>query len=181
MRHPFICNKNNSALIVIDVQKALEQAISEFALVKANSQKLVTIAQMLGIPCVVTEQNSSKLGKTVLNLPENTPTIEKLSFSACMEGEFIAHLKSLGVNQLVVAGTEAHVCVLQTCLDLLHLDFDVFILTDAIASREPENKKCAIEQLSKAGAVATTLEMVVFQWLEKAATEEFRKILPIIK
>lgn len=184
MRHPFICQKTQTILLIIDEQAGLSPVISEFAEVVNNTEKLLKGASLFDIPVVFTEQNPEKLGATDPSLAHFMATscnIEKIHFSACLESNFIESLSRFNRPQIVVAGTEAHVCVLQTCLDLLAADFKLFIVDDAIASRNSHHKNIATKQLTQAGAIITCTESVLFQWLEKAGTEQFRALLPLIK
>ena len=99
----------------------------------------------------------------------------KTHFSACAELGFIDQLKAYGKKQIIIVGTEAHVCVLQTCLDLVQSGFEVIIIQDAIGSRNLEHKKLAVEQLRQAGAVISCAEIVIFQWTKQAAIPTFKK------
>jgi len=90
-------------------------------------------------------------------------------------------LRASGRQQVILTGTETHVCVLQTALGLREAGFDVYLVADAASSRTPENRQAAIDRLRAAGVGIVTTEMVLFEWLHRAATEEFRTLLPLIK
>ena len=107
--------------------------------------------------------------------------MEKITFSCLGAADFAARLSALGRTQAVVCGAEAHVCVLQTALDLRARDRRVFIVADATGSRDPANREAALARLSQAGATVVTTEMVLFEWLKRAGTEDFRALLPLIK
>ncbi|XQF94373.1 isochorismatase family protein (plasmid) [Pseudoalteromonas espejiana] len=109
------------------------------------------------------------------------PIFNKTHFSACNEHRFLKSIASYERPEVVVIGTEAHVCVLQTCLDLLAKGFKVVIAADAIGSRNKRHKKIAIEQMRDAGAIISSVETIIFQWTKKAATSKFKEILKIIK
>ena len=184
MRHSFICQKKQAILLVIDEQAGLAPVITDFAVVVENTSKLLKAASLLDIPFIFTEQNPSKLGRTSPELKSficSTNMYEKMHFSACVEPGFIHMLAEYQRPQIVVTGTESHVCVLQTSLDLIAAGYQVFVVEDAIASRNKQHKALAIKQLSAAGAIVTCAESVLFQWLEKAGTTQFRTVLQLIK
>ncbi|WP_404343819.1 isochorismatase family protein [Pseudoalteromonas mariniglutinosa] len=184
MRHSFITQKQQSALLVIDIQAGLEKVISEFNAVVANTITLLNAADTLQVPVLFTEQNPTKLGATASLLTEKrqTPLLcEKMHFSACLANDFLPQVAQLQRPQLVIVGMETHVCVLQTCLDLLAEGYQLFIVADAVASRNTAHKAIALSQLQQAGAVITCAESVVFQWLEQAGNDEFRSLLKTIK
>ncbi|TMO44003.1 MULTISPECIES: isochorismatase family protein [unclassified Pseudoalteromonas] len=184
MRHSYICQQSQAMLLIIDEQAGLAPVIDDFTNVVQHTATLLNSAKLLAIPYLFTEQNPSKLGHTSEELvpfitAENC--YHKIHFSACLENDFNHKLADFRRAQVVVTGTEAHVCVLQTCLDLLAAGFQVFVVEDAIASRNQNHKKLAIKQLSAAGAIITCTESVIFQWLEKAGTDQFRALLQLIK
>ena len=140
--------------------------------------------RILDRPIFVTEQYRKGLGDTVSEivgaLGEITGT-EKLAFSACGAGGFLVGLRRAKVAEVVLCGIEAHVCVLQTCLDLLEAGFSVFVVADAISSRTAQNRELAIQRMRDAGAVVTSVETVLFELLERAGTEEFKQVLALVK
>jgi nicotinamidase-related amidase len=107
--------------------------------------------------------------------------MEKLAFSACGASGFVPALESKQVADAVLCGIEAHVCVTQTCLDLLDKGFGVFVAADAVSSRTPENYRCGLERMSAAGAVIVSTEMVLFELLGQAGTAEFKQVQGLIK
>ena len=108
-------------------------------------------------------------------------TVEKITFNACKEPEFIEKISSSGRNKIILTGMEAHICVLQTCLGLLEAGYSVNVANDAVCSRKTDNYMTGIEFMRDAGAVITSTETILFQLLEKAGTEEFRNISKRIK
>lgn len=149
-----------------------------------NTVRLIQGAKILQVPIVTTEQYPKGLGRTVTQIAEavggQTP-LEKLAFSACGALGFVSHLRERGLSDILLCGIEAHVCVLQTGLDLIAEDFRVFVVADAVASRAVENQQLALERLRAAGAVIVSTEMALFELLEQAGTAEFRQILELIK
>jgi len=180
----FKLKKEDTALAVIDVQEKLIVAMDEeiYADMLSNSMKLVKGAKILGMPVVCTQQYTKGLGNTVAELAENIDGyIEKVSFSCCGEDSFVKTLKEKGVKNVVVAGMETHVCVLQTVLDLLSEGFNVHVAADAVCSRSDFNWQVALDMMSQAGAVITCAETVLFMLLEKAGTPEFKEISKLVK
>ncbi|MDZ7760608.1 MAG: isochorismatase family protein [Desulfovermiculus sp.] len=183
-RHRFVATREDSLLLIIDVQTAMLKAIAGGEEIVQHSKQLIQAAAMLMVPILITEQYRKGLGGThpaVLKHIESPRIFPKEHFSACLEKDFVPTVRSLGKQKIVVAGIETHVCVLQTCLDLLHAGFEVHLAADAAGSRRGENRDLAISQLRQAGAVISSAEIVIFEWAKRANTDEFRKILPIVK
>jgi len=184
MRHEYIARREDSLLLIIDLQEAMLKAIPACEVVLGKAGQLIEAAQVLGVPIAVTEQYKKGLGGThpqILQKIEAPNIFCKEHFSACLESSFLPAMDSLYKRQVIVAGTETHVCVLQTCLDMIKAGFQVHLAADAVASRRVENRDAAISQLRQAGAVISSVEMVIFEWAERANTEEFRKVLPIVR
>jgi len=180
----FRLRREDAVLVVIDVQERLAAAMAERERVEANALRLVRLAHLLGVPVVATEQYPKGLGPTVAGLRgelgDRAP-IEKLTFDCCGEPGFLAAVGALGRRTLLLAGMEAHVCVLQTALGLLGRGLGVHVAADAVCSREAENARTGLELLRDAGAVVTCTETAVFQLLGRAGTAEFKAALPLIK
>jgi len=183
-RSEFVATREDSLLLVIDIQQAMLRVIDRWETVAGKTKQLIQSANVLEVPILLTEQYKKGLGIT---LPELTQEIkspqvfQKEHFGACLEKEFIPTIQSANRKKIVVVGMETHVCVLQTCLDLIRAGFQVHLVADAVASRVDENRDIAIELLRQAGAVISSTEIVIFQWACRANTDEFRKILPIIR
>jgi nicotinamidase-related amidase len=174
----------NTALAVIDIQERLLPAIFEGEQVVQNTLRLIKGARALQIPVLVTEQYKKGLGATTPEIAAEIAgftQMEKVAFSACGAADFEAALKAKKVSDVILCGIEAHVCVSQTCLDLLDNGFRVFVVADAISSRSAENQRIGIERMRAAGAVIVSAEMILFELLEKAGTEEFKQILTLVK
>jgi nicotinamidase-related amidase len=184
MRHEFIAQREESLLLVIDVQEALRTAIDGLSAVVHRINQLTAAARLADVPVVVTEHYRKGLGPTIPEIMAglaNATFFPKEFFSACLEDEFLPLLRSLHRRQIVVAGTEAHVCVLQTSLDLIRAGFQVHLVRNAVGSRFREDLQAALDLYARAGAVVTTAEIVIFQWACRANTDLFRKLLPIVK
>lgn len=167
-----------SALLVVDVQSRLLPAIADGARVLANCVWLAQVAQRLSVPVFASEQYPQGLGHSAPELaavlpPESIRT--KVHFSCVAEGCF-EDLPAWHRPQLVVVGTEAHVCVLQTALDLARRGTQVFVVADAIGSRRPEDRDLAIARFRQHGIDVVSREMVAFEWLHRAGTDVFRAL-----
>lgn len=175
---------DRSCLLVVDIQERLLPAMFSPKSVTENTGILLKAAEIMGIPVLASEQYPKGLGPTVpeiaAQLPEGS-VVEKLHFSCLGDGGFCLRLGALARPQAVVVGMEAHVCVLQTVLDLRAQGVDVFVVADATSSRSPESHRLALERMRTAGAQVVSTEMVVFEWLAKAGTEQFRTISKLVK
>ncbi|MBI5640530.1 MAG: hydrolase [Nitrospirae bacterium] len=180
----FLINKDEAVLVIVDIQERLAAVMSERQKVVDNCLHLVETAKLLDIPVILNEQYPKGLGPTVIEIKEalrHVAPLEKLTFSCCRGDSFPAGLASTDRKKVILAGMETHVCVLQTCVDLLKQGYAVHAVSDAICSRTKENYTTAIEFMRDAGAVITCTETVLFQLLEKAGTEEFKIISKRIK
>jgi nicotinamidase-related amidase len=170
---------------VVDIQDRLASVMSERQHVVRNTSLLIEAAKTLGLPMVLTEQYPKGLGPTVNELKEILPPgvkpVEKLHFSCCGEPAFLDALKKTGKKKVILAGMETHICVLQTTLGLLDEGYGVHLVSDAICSRKSSDYKSGLGMAREAGAVVTSTETVLFQLLEKAGTEEFKKISKLVK
>ena len=176
--------RTKTGLVVVDIQERLLPAIFERERVVGNSVRLIQGAGVLQVPIFATEQYRKGLGPTVPEVAAAIPRfspMEKLAFSACGASGFVPALESKQVSDAVLCGIEAHVCVTQTCLDLLDKGFRVFVAADAVSSRTPENYRFGLERMSAAGAVIVSTEMVLFELLEQAGTAEFKQVLTLVK
>ncbi len=177
----WLARRDDSVLVVIDVQDRLLRHIHGGEAVLDRTVRLVRVARTLGVPVVWTEQE--KLGDTTARLAgalEGLKPVRKLSFGCFGCGPFVEALEATGRNTLVLAGIEAHICVAQTALQALH-EFDVHVVADAVGSRSPVDRDTALARLRQAGAVVTTWEAVVYEWMERAGTDAFRAVLPLVK
>lgn len=178
-----LIKREKTALLVIDVQEKLMPVISNKEEVFANISRLIKGAQIVHLPLIFTEQYPKGLGKTCveIELPDNAVVVEKMCFSCMLSAHITVQLQHLNVNSLVLCGVEAHICVFKTALDALKQGYEVHVVADAISSRTPENKKIAIERLRQAGAFIVSSEMILFQLIEEAGTDEFKAISKLIK
>lgn len=176
--------KNDSLLLFIDVQEKLFPHISGHFELEKKLGQLVEGIQILGVPIIVSEQYTKGLGKTISSVSEklndNTSTFEKMTFSCMRNQELAAAIEQSGKRTIILAGIEAHICVLQTALDLCEEGYDVALVLDAVGSRTEENKSVSVLRLQNKIAF-TSVESVLFELCEEAGTEQFKKISKIIK
>ncbi len=181
----FFLDRKSAVLVVIDVQDKLCKAMDSTALdtLIDNISILLETAEALNIPVITTEQYTRGLGETISMLREKlpSPAIEKMSFSCCSEQAFLEKLSSLERPQVIVTGMEAHVCVLQTVLELLDKGFQVHVVNDAVISRKKDNQMAGVAMAAAAGAVISTTEAAMFQLLRVAGTEEFKKLSKLVR
>jgi len=173
-----LMDRNKSSLLVVDVQARLLPAIADGETVLANCIWLAGVAQRLGVPVVVSEQYPEGLGRTAESLLAavgEAPVVTKTHFS-CVSDGCLAGTSVEARRQVVVVGTEAHVCVLQTVLELCWQGKEVFVVADAVGSRKPADREAALERMRRHGVEIVTREMVAFEWLQRSATPQFREI-----
>lgn len=177
---PNLLLSTDSRLVIIDVQDRLLAAIDGADAVVNNCVKLVTAANRLGIPVAATEQNPTGIGPTTSVLAALIArTFGKSHFSAARQADFLAWAAAGGT--VLLAGTETHVCVLQTALGLKALGLRVAVAIDAVGSRQPASKQAALDRLRFHGVELVTVEMVLFEWLERYDRPEFKELLRLIK
>lgn len=178
-----IPQRHNTALLVIDLQERLMPVIAGKETVFAHTNTLIQGAQILQLPIIVTEQYPRGLGNTCseIILPAQQQVIEKMCFSCLLSNGVNEQLKELGIKSIIIAGVEAHICVLKTALDALQNGFEVHVVADAVSSRNPENKQFALERMKQSGAFIVSVEMILFQLLTEAGTDEFKQISKLIK
>ncbi len=184
---PVLCSAADSVLLVIDIQPRLAEAMpeEESKSMLDNTAMLLQAAAQLDIPALATEQYPKGLGTTSLELvgllPQGTTPLPKTGFSCfCAEG-FEAAIKNTRRSQIIIAGQETHVCVLQTAFDFLLQGYQVFVVEDAVCSRNPEHKIYALERMRQAGAVVTCGESVLFEWLGDASHPKFKSLAQLIR
>ena len=177
-------DKENTGLIVIDIQGKLARLVHESDAVIANCEKLIKGAQALSLPILWLEQNPRKLGPTVEILAEildNQQPIAKFTFDACLEPKFIEAVQAANIESWLICGIEAHICVYQTALSLKVSGFNVQLVGDCISSRSLDNKTLAISKLLNHGIDTTSLEMCLYELVKDCRAVEFKEILGLIK
>jgi nicotinamidase-related amidase len=184
MKHPALLDRTRAALAVIDMQEAFRTIIPDFAELAKRIALTAQACALLNVPVIVTEQYPKGLGRTVdeilPHVPESAAPIEKLSFSACGVQEFDTRLRERHIEQVMLCGIEAHVCVSQTAHDLLQNGYQVHLLSDAVSTRLARNRELAIHKIAKAGAIISSVEMALFE-LCPAGTPEFKQVQALVK
>ena len=183
-----LLSREKSQLLVVDIQANLLAAITSKERVVERCERLLRAASALNIPVTVSEQYPRGLGPTVDPLRDllgkGSAVIEKVEFSCAKNAalrERMHDLRRQGRSQVVIAGIEAHVCVTQTAIDLEEQGFEAFVVADAIGSRAPESRELAISRLLRSGADVVDSDMVIFEWLGRAGTPEFKDLLALLK
>ena len=177
--------RENTVLVVVDVQERLIPAMDPqvYGAVLKSIRLLGEAAEIFKVPVIVTEQYPAGLGPTVPELVgfAGGAAIEKVTFSCGGEEGFLQALQALGARQILLTGMEAHVCVLQTLLDLLDRGYRVHLVRDAICSRNRGDYRAALDLAARAGAWITTAEIALFQMLGRAGTPEFKAVSALVK
>lgn len=170
----------NSVVLLIDLQERLMPAIHDGSTVVSQIIRLGSIAQLLDVPVIGTEQSPGKLGSNLQDVKSLcAKTFAKDHFNACAEG--LSEVLPAGRQRVIVAGCEAHVCVLQTVFGLLDQGLEVTLLSDAVGSRRLSDRDAAISRVSAAGVEMATVEMVGFEWLRSSRHPRFRDAIRLIK
>ncbi len=181
-RSPLLLSSDASVLLVVDAQTRLLAALPQQATLVWNLERLVAAAELLDIPRLASEQYPKGLGPTVATLAPRLPAIpDKLSFSVAGCETLMQHLEQLAPRQILLAGAETHVCVLQSALDLLTAGYEVFLAVDATAARSSLDHDTALQRMQISGVTLTTTESALFEWSQIAGTETFRAISQLVK
>ena len=176
-----LMRRERSQLILVDYQSRLLPALFDGERVVAQAVLLAEIANVLGVPVIGTAENPESLGPNVEAIRSRCRTVlSKRHFDACADG-LLLELGAPADSEIVIAGCEAHVCLLQTALGLLAAGFTVRVVADACASRLARNHEIAMQRLRDAGALVVSVEMVAFEWLRSCEDERFRQVLALLK
>ncbi len=176
-------NSSNALVLIIDVQEKLSKMLNN-EYIRIEATKIAKAAGILNIPTIITEQYPKGLGSTLEEIKQSVPNakyLEKTHFSACKEDGFVELLKETNRNQVILFGIEAHICVLQTAMDLMNLGYEVFVVQNATGSRFEDNRQAALRRLIHAKAQIVTTEMVLFELLEGSKHPNFKEVQALIK
>lgn len=183
-RHELLISRESAAALLIDVQEKLLPTLDRNEDALRRAVRLTRALRLLDIPILVTQQNTRVFGPTVAPLHEAlgafTP-LEKMNFSCLAVEAARTRLTQLGRRQLVVYGIETHICVCQSALDAVAAGFEVHVPFDACAAHGAETHRIGVEKMKAGGVTPASTESVIYDLLEKAGTEEFRKLLPLLK
>lgn len=183
IKHSKILNKEETALIIIDIQERIYKVVRKHEKLMDNVLKLIKGFKVLNLPIYYTEQYPKGLGATVNTLKNELTgnAIHKMTFSCSHAENLFEKLNNNNIKQVVVCGIESHVCVQQTVLDLLANGFQVNLPVNAVSSRSKVDYKTAIKRMDKHGAEITTVESVLFELLQICGTPEFKQISALVK
>jgi nicotinamidase-related amidase len=184
MNLPAALDTGNTVLLLIDFQERLFPVMHDKEKLLRNVLKLIKGIQVLAVPIILTEQYPKGLGPTIPEIKALIPgvkPIEKICFSCSDEPSFGEALGALKRRQVLIAGIEAHVCVYQTAMALARAGYEVQVVGDGVASRDPENKLVALFKMGAAGVSPTTTEMALFELLKAASGDKFKQISAIVK
>lgn len=181
-RSPELMSREDSALLVVDVQDKLVSLIPHHRRLVWNIRRLIDGAKILGVPATATEQYPRGLGPTTEVLAARLGEIpEKLTFSCGGCPRVFTDFRDAGICKLLVVGIEAHVCIQQTVLDALADGFQVYLAVDAIGARHDIDYQTALRRMESSGAVLTTTEAALFEWCDVAGTSEFKQISALVR
>ncbi len=177
-------NPDQCLLLLIDIQKSLFDLCVDRDRTTSNTGALIEAAGVFNIPVIFTVQNPEKLGgflPELIGMISAPECFSKLEFS-CFQNEGIARaIRRTGRKTLLIAGIEGHICIFQTAIGALRLGYRVHIARDAVTSRREFDRQTGIHRMDRAGAVISSTEMIIFELLQQAGTNEFRTLLPLLK
>jgi nicotinamidase-related amidase len=179
-----LMNRDDTVLVVIDVQEKLIPRVPGFDRIVWNIGRLIDGAKLLGVPVLGTEQYPKGLGATVDELAKRTgPLCSKLAFSCCQCDEFWQQLAGTHAarHKVLLCGIETHVCVQQTALDLMAAGYRVFLATDAMGTRFEIDHTIGLRRMDSSGATLTTTEAALFELCEKAGSVEFKQLSALVR
>lgn len=177
-------NKEKSGIVIIDTQSKLMAVMRRKNTVVENIIKLLRLAKLFNMPVLLTEQYPKMMGTTLPEIKDALPAydpVEKMDFNCCDVDYFNNRIEAAGLETIILAGVETHICILQTCLGLLEKGCHVHVPQDAVDSRTEENQRVGLDLMRQAGAVVTSTETVIFQILKKAGTKEFKEMLRVVR
>lgn len=172
-----------ACLVVVDIQGKLATIVDDSEAMIENVAKLVQVMKALEVPILWLEQNPSRLGGTALDIAQHLQgeAIAKMAFSAWQEQEFVEAMKASGRTQFIVTGIETHICVYQTARQLKEQGFEVEVVADAVSSRTKANKELGLEKMKALGILPTSVEMILYELLQRADHPHFKTVLQLVK
>jgi len=183
-RSNHLINKNDASLVVVDVQEKLFPYVKNKEEIKSRIIKLIKTAKLFSIPTLISEHYPKGLGRTIEEIKkevEGIPKIDKVTFSCGGSKAFVEKINSFGRKKIILCGIETHICVAQTAFDLLENGYEIFVVVDAISSRNDIDHDTGIKRMSKAGVIITTSEAVMYELMEEAGTPLFKEFLKLVK
>lgn len=179
-RSPKILDPARAVLVVIDIQEKLHRAIEGKDNITKSAVKTIKLAKVFDLPIIATEQYPKGLGETIPEIKAELEGIEfipKLEYSAFDQESFRKQLEETGRDQIMLIGIEAHICILQTALDVLETGKQVHLIVDSTGSRDNWSKKFGMKRIKQAGGFLSTNEMAAYELMRKAKTPEFKEVI----
>lgn len=179
-----LLSREGAAFIIVDVQEKLFPLISGKDEVLKNLRRMILFAKIIGMPIILTEQYPKGLGRTIPEIKDLLPDvqpIEKVEFSCFGSEKFRESLREGNIKTLIIVGIETHICVMQTSIEGVSNGYRVCVISDATSSRNPEDKAVAVDRMRQNGIIIASTEMIIYELLRRAGTEEFREALKIIR
>jgi nicotinamidase-related amidase len=174
-----------TVIVAVDLQEKLLPAIADGDRVVRNTVLILRLAEVLGVPVVLTTQYRKGLGDIVADVRQAAPggePLDKTSFGCFLDEGFVRRLNELGGrDQLVVTGVESHICVAQTVLGALEMSYQPHVVSDAVGSRSEANREVGLRRMERAGALISSAEMCIYELLGRSDTAAFKKMLPHLK
>ncbi len=183
-RLPGRISRTDAGLVVIDVQERLAAAMPRRDETVTAVRALVSGAQILGVPVIATRQYPKGIGEIVRELADalsEAPVVDKLAFDCMAEPAFVVALRGVGRDRPILCGMEAHICVTQTALSMLEHGLRPMVVADAVCSRRDFDRDVALARLRHHGIEVVTVEQVLYEMLGQAGTEEFKRVLEVVK
>lgn len=177
-------NKENAIGLVVDIQEKKFKKLSNKETFLKNTLKVISGLKILGIPLIVTQQDTEIHGETIQEINQaigNFSYIEKSHFSCYREPAFIRVLNRVGKRNVVIVGTEAHICIMQTALDLIYNNFNPVVVVDAIDSVKEEDRKLSLWRMRDVGAIMATSESILFELCRKSDTPEYEQLDKLLR
>lgn len=173
-----------AGLVVVDIQERFAPVIHDWPRLIQNSRRLIRGARILKLPVLCTEQYRKGLGPTAPEIAaelSGLEPLEKITFDSCAAPGFLDALRARGIEDVILCGIEAHVCVCQTALGLLEAGLRPFVVADAVSARTPDNIHWGLERVRAAGGVLVSTEMILLELLGRAGNDEFKQLLALMK
>ncbi|GAB4278120.1 MAG: hypothetical protein Kow0029_21250 [Candidatus Rifleibacteriota bacterium] len=184
MRHPDILSREGSVLLIADVQKKCIKPVYKKEAMINNIKTLVSFAGLAGLPIVLTELAPTKFGNTIEEIKKLVPRLEPIKrtrYSAFGNEDLTLRLEGMNINTIVIAGMETHLSVCQTVLDAVTRGYKVHVVLNATSARKKINWKAAIEKMRSAGAVVTTMEMLMHEIIGRVDDPNYEKIVDLAR
>lgn len=179
-----LIDRGDTLLLAVDIQKVMFDLCVEKNRVEKNIGSLIDAARIMDFPVVFTEHNAEKLGGFEPSLRKKSPkskVFNKLEFGCLGNRTIRDALDRSGRKTILLCGIESHICIFQTAAQALSEGYDVHVVADAVSARSERNLKTGLERMGMGGAVIVSVEMAIFELMGKAGTDEFKKMLPVIK